>query len=149
MSPARIAAVALFLFLSGAFVIAAAGDYPREGGSPERAFFFVPPVSLPNETAFRMPLLRDLATSAKAAPGKFGVTSGDQAPTSPSPVQPARRKFSYPRVSRRHASDEVCYTARSYLYARESRDSDVTVPVGYRMCTPSAKFQVKSADLPR
>ncbi|MBZ5567065.1 MAG: hypothetical protein LAN64_04350 [Acidobacteriia bacterium] len=44
--------------------------------------------------------------------------------------------------------DNVCYTVRSYFYARASRDSDVTVPVGYSVCTPSSKFQVKGADLP-
>jgi hypothetical protein len=42
----------------------------------------------------------------------------------------------------------VCYTIQSYLFTRESRHSDVTRPDGYRVCTPSAKFQVKSADLP-
>jgi hypothetical protein len=51
--------------------------------------------------------------------------------------------------SRLPAEDSVCYTARSYLYARAGRRSDVTIPVGYRVCTPSARFQVRSADLPR
>ena len=69
------------------------------------------------------------------------------------PVEPTR-EFASPLVIGRRSDrlpddDSVCYTARSYLYARASRHSDVTMPVGYRVCTPSAKFQVKSADLPR
>jgi hypothetical protein len=74
----------------------------------------------------------DFRTQAATTPPEFAVPLGVRA-----------------RVLRESPDDSVCYTARSYLYARPSRHSDVTIPVGYRVCTPSAKFQVKSADLPR
>lgn len=42
------------------------------------------------------------------------------------------------------APDQVtCYDMRSYLVARESRDSDLTRVVGYRNCTSSSKFDVR------
>lgn len=37
----------------------------------------------------------------------------------------------------------TCYDLRSYLVARESRDSDLTRVVGYRNCTSSSKFDVR------
>ena len=42
------------------------------------------------------------------------------------------------------APDKVtCYDMRTYLVARESRDSDLTRIVGYRNCTSSSKFDVR------
>lgn len=149
MSPARITAAFLLVFLCGALVSASGGDYPRESGSAD-IVAFPPPDIMPDYATFRMPMLRDLAMSPsrKSEPRKFSLAPEIAAP-SDSPAQPARRRFSFPRVVVRRHSDEVCYTARSYLYARESRHSDVTRPVGYRVCTPSSKFEMKSAELPR
>ena len=39
--------------------------------------------------------------------------------------------------------DKVCYTMRSYIVARESRGSDSTKPVGYSICQPSSKYELK------
>jgi hypothetical protein len=76
-------------------------------------------------------------------------------PTFATQPLPKMRRFAVPFVMARRGQrvpaedeDNVCYTVRSYLVARESRDSDVTLPVGYRTCTPSSKFGVKRADLP-
>ena len=73
-------------------------------------------------------------------------------PTFATKPLPKMRRFTAPFVGVRRGrpitaeeEDNVCYTVRSYRYARASRDSDVTTPVGYTVCTPSAKFQVKSA----
>lgn len=77
-----------------------------------------------------------------------------QNPTFATQPPPKMRRFNVPFVGARRVrpvpaeEDNVCYTVRSYFYARASRDSDVTVPVGYSVCTPSSKFQVKGADLP-
>ena len=35
----------------------------------------------------------------------------------------------------------VCYTMRSYLMAREARDSDVTWPAGYSTCQKASRFE--------
>jgi len=44
-------------------------------------------------------------------------------------------------------ADRVCYAIRSYVVARDSKDSDSTHPAGYSTCQPSDRYQVKSADL--
>jgi hypothetical protein len=39
--------------------------------------------------------------------------------------------------------DNVCYTMRSYIMARENRDSDSTKLVGYSTCQPSSKYELR------
>lgn len=41
--------------------------------------------------------------------------------------------------------DGVCYTMRTYVMAREDRDSDATHVVRYTRCLPAWKLQFKSA----
>jgi hypothetical protein len=41
--------------------------------------------------------------------------------------------------------DGVCYTMRTYVLAREERDSDVTRMVRYTTCLPAWKLQYKTA----
>ena len=50
-----------------------------------------------------------------------------------------------PRMNRDEGT--VCYTMRSYLMAREARDSDVTWPAGYSTCQ-KVRFGVKDAVKP-
>ena len=58
----------------------------------------------------------------------------------PELVHPYGRR---PRMNR--DEDTVCYTMRSYLMAREARDSDVTWPAGYSTCQKASRFGVKDA----
>jgi hypothetical protein len=39
--------------------------------------------------------------------------------------------------------DNVCYTMRSYIVAREDRDSDSTKLVGYSTCQPSSQYELR------
>jgi hypothetical protein len=149
MSPARIALAALFVSLLAPFAWAAGGQYPRDSARPEKTFFFVSPVLPPNYTTFRETLLRDLMMARMGAPRKFSVPPGEAPLTAPVPGKTTRRDFSFPPVAGWRRPPDVCYAVRSYLYARETRDSDVVIPAGYRECTPSAQFQVKRVDLPR
>jgi hypothetical protein len=48
-----------------------------------------------------------------------------------------------PRMNRDEGT--VCYTMRSYLMAREARNSDVTWPAGYSTCQKASRFAVKDA----
>jgi len=41
----------------------------------------------------------------------------------------------------------TCYAIRSYVVARDSKDSDSTHPAGYSTCQPSNRYRVKRADL--
>jgi hypothetical protein len=52
----------------------------------------------------------------------------------------------YRYLPRRNRDEStVCYTMRSYLMAREARDSDVTWPAGYSTCQKASRFEVKDA----
>jgi hypothetical protein len=42
--------------------------------------------------------------------------------------------------------DLTCYTIESYRVKRQSRDSDVTEPIGYSTCQRASKYGVKKAD---
>jgi hypothetical protein len=44
-------------------------------------------------------------------------------------------------------SDVTCYTIRTYVVARDSKDSDSTHPAGYSTCQPSAQYQLKTTVL--
>jgi len=44
--------------------------------------------------------------------------------------------------------DGVCFTMRTYVMAREDRDSDVTYPVRVTRCMPDSKLEFKSAVAP-
>jgi len=135
MRAARIVSLVLFTLLSSLPLVAQLGINPAypDSGVPltayARKFNLVPKPPLP-----QMQWSQDRAFATK--------------------TQVKSREFAAPlemvsRLRRPISDDSVCYTARTYLYARAGRHSDVTMPVGYRVCTPSAKFQVKSADLSR
>jgi hypothetical protein len=44
--------------------------------------------------------------------------------------------------------DLTCYTIHSYLVKRQSRDSDVTEPVGHSTCQRASKYSVKTVEEP-
>jgi len=43
-------------------------------------------------------------------------------------------------------ADTMCFAIRSYVVARDSKDSDSVHPVGYTTCVPAAKARLKTAD---
>jgi hypothetical protein len=43
--------------------------------------------------------------------------------------------------------DTTCYTMRSYLVARDDKNSDSTHPVGYSTCQRASQYRLKSAQL--
>ena len=40
----------------------------------------------------------------------------------------------------------TCYAIRSYVVARDNKDSDSVHPVGYSTCIPTTRFHLKTAD---
>jgi hypothetical protein len=44
-------------------------------------------------------------------------------------------------------ADTTCLSIRSYVVARDSKDSDSTHPAGYSTCQPSNRYQVKNAEI--
>ncbi len=146
MSASRTAAVALLILLSGALVTATGENYPRKSVGPVNLGVSKPPV-IPNSLAFRITLSRSLASPA--VPRQFNLVPPDEPLAAPKPGLPKSRTFFIPRIRVQYAKDDLCYTGRRYFYARESRDSDVTVPSGQDTCAAASKFQVKNvAPLP-
>jgi hypothetical protein len=43
--------------------------------------------------------------------------------------------------------DTTCYAIRSYVVARDNRDSDSTHSVGYSTCRPASRYNLKSAEI--
>jgi hypothetical protein len=43
-------------------------------------------------------------------------------------------------------SDVTCYTIRSYVVARDSKDSDSTHRTGYSTCQPASRYRVKTTE---
>jgi len=43
-------------------------------------------------------------------------------------------------------SDATCFTMRSYVVARDSKDSDSTHPTGYSTCQPASKYRVRTTE---
>jgi hypothetical protein len=44
-------------------------------------------------------------------------------------------------------ADTTCYSIRSYVVARDSKDSDSTHPAGYSTCLPSDRYRLKSTEI--
>ncbi len=44
-------------------------------------------------------------------------------------------------------SDNTCLKIRSYVVARDSKDSDSTHPVSYSTCQPSSRYRLKTTEI--
>lgn len=44
---------------------------------------------------------------------------------------------------KRPIDDTVCYKIRSYVVARDRKDSDSVHPIGYSTCQPAAKYRLR------
>jgi hypothetical protein len=95
-------------------------------------------------------ILLFLAIVFFAAPAaSYGQTADSVASSATISPEISKREMS-PRLTRRTFSEErrdgVCYTMRTYIVARESRDSDVTVPKSYQECLPEWKLQMRTTE---
>ena len=43
-------------------------------------------------------------------------------------------------------TDTICYSIRSYVVARDAKDSDSTHPAGYSTCRPASHYHVRTAE---
>jgi hypothetical protein len=131
-------------------------DHPKQGSVPDgaevkrdKAFFFdrLDPAATPSEpwrifsdrTADVQPGYNAL-DPAQLDQYRFDQINGDAH---------VRRFKLYPLPGTLvvDSNGPTCYAIRSYVVARDSKDSDSTHPAGYSTCQPSNRYQVKSADL--
>ena len=65
--------------------------------------------------------------------------------------QPDAHCFQYsPTIDQRSDimfRDTICYAIRSYVVARDSKDSDSTHPVSYSTCQPAARYQLRTTEI--
>ena len=52
-----------------------------------------------------------------------------------------------PGIDGRLGADTTCLKIRSYVVARDSKDSDSTHPVSYSTCQPAARYQLKTTEI--
>jgi len=80
-------------------------------------------------------------------------------PQAPTPVVPGKSEGSAPGSGAfralhtqpgfvssdlRPLDDTVCYSIRSYVVARDRKDSDSVHPVGYSTCVPAGKYRLRT-----
>jgi len=71
----------------------------------------------------------------------------------PSRIDPNRRPFRWGSqindvvMDRQLGDDTVCYKIRSYVVARDSKDSDSVHPVGYSTCQPASRYRLKKTQI--
>ena len=94
------------------------------------------------------------ADQPKPAPPQYDSTIADVSgsadslgiiPTDPDGFTLEASPDAYRRHHNRDSQpDTYCFKMRSYLMARDSRDSDSTRLVGYTTCHPAARIQLKT-----
>ena len=50
-------------------------------------------------------------------------------------------------MDRQLGDDTLCYKIRSYVVARDSKDSDSVHPVGYSTCQPASRYRLKKTQI--
>jgi hypothetical protein len=97
---------------------------------------------------------------AIATDSKADVIPGENARSEPQPVGDALEgdrpivviqplmEHGGDMVYRDYSRDGTCYTMRTYVMAREDKDSDATRMVRYQKCLPSWKLDFKTAIAP-
>jgi hypothetical protein len=90
------------------------------------------------------------AVSGSGAPSVKSDLMNSAAEASPigkfHPANERVHNFDLPNLGSIHIEEDrnnVCYTMRSYIVARENRDSDSTELVGYSTCQPSSKYELR------
>lgn len=51
------------------------------------------------------------------------------------------------RADAQPGDDTLCYKIRSYVVARDSKDSDSVHPVGYSTCQPASRYRLKKTQI--
>lgn len=77
---------------------------------------------------------------AQVVPG----TSESSAPRSGALSADLRRQPGFVSSDLRPLDDTVCYSIRSYVVARDRKNSDSVHPVGYSTCVPAGKYRLRT-----
>jgi len=146
----RLLAIALFLFPLTAFGQSKPNDTP----------LIIQPVATASEPSWILPIdvarlawpkdsSAQLQVRAPATPGKGqdqGIALEDvpRFPNSVAVVSPSEQIFASPGG---RFLDMTCLKIRSYVVARDSKDSESTHLVHYSTCQPAGRYRVKTIQL--
>jgi len=145
MTATRLLAAALVLCSLPAF----AQDHPRAGSPFGKGFYlFCPAPPATPEQPWRI---------IPSRPADLGL---EQSPLSQIRTneyrlverEPDPHCYQYSPTMDQHSqtqlyTDTICYAIRSYVVARDSKDSDSTHPVSYSTCEPAARYQLRTTEV--
>jgi len=84
----------------------------------------------------------DLDSSvALATPDSIAVLKADDI------ALPGNRTATKRDLTLSRGDDEICYTMRTYVVARDDKESDATHPVRSTTCQPGSRYRLKTADV--
>jgi hypothetical protein len=109
----------------------------------------------------------NLATAASSQPWRFIPNQSADATAQRNPLDPLqidKYKISHSKTNTRtllvgpeadagmfltgmEGLDGTCYAIRSYVVARDSKDSDSTHPVSYSTCQPASRYRVRTTEM--
>jgi hypothetical protein len=76
-----------------------------------------------------------------------GQTRPDQIPADQLKLEVRVRQLLQSQLDRLREEGPTCYAIRSYVVARDSKDSDSTHPAGYSTCQPATRYGVKRTEI--
>jgi hypothetical protein len=76
-----------------------------------------------------------------------GQTFPDQIPAHQLKLEVRVRQLLESQIDRLSEEGPTCYAIRSYVVARDSKDSDSTHPAGYSTCQPAARYGLKATEI--
>jgi hypothetical protein len=76
-----------------------------------------------------------------------GQTRLDQIPADQLQLEVPVRQLLESQLDRLREEGPTCYAIRSYVVARDSKDSDSTHPAGYSTCQPATRYGVKTTEI--
>ena len=104
---------------------------------------FSTPIATPSQTTASEPW-RIIPNSAPELDSAGGLPISLQLDRSKALAQLARAER---ELVLRSNEDITCYKIRSYLVARDNKDSDSTHPVGYSTCQASSRYGLKTTEI--
>ena len=112
----------------------------KKGPSLNREFFFSNLNLLTAATATEPWRIFPDTTAAVVS----GQTRPDQTPADQAKLEFRVRQLLESQIDRLSEEGPTCYAIRSYVVARDSKDSDSTHPAGYSTCQPVGRYGVKT-----
>jgi hypothetical protein len=98
-------------------------------------------------------IVTDQPTDSRAGTNSLQQKQIDAYQIDRSRIDPNRRPFRWdPQVDPilmdgQLGDDTVCYKIRSYVVARDHKDSDSVHPVGYSTCRPASRYRLRTTQI--